>query len=67
MKYLVAFLRFWYQFIVGDDPLVALAIAGAIGLTALLASWDVSAWWLMPIAVVLALYGSLRRAIRSGS
>jgi hypothetical protein len=66
MKYLVAFLRFWYRFIVGDDPRVALAIAAAIGLTAVLASWDVSAWWLMPIAVVATLYDSLRRAIRPG-
>ena len=63
MKYAVAFLRFWYRFIVGDDPLVALAIAAAIGLTAALASWGVSAWWLMPLAVVLTLYGSLRRAV----
>ena len=66
MKYLVAFLRFWYAFIVGDDPRVAVAIATAIGLTAALASWDVSAWWLMPIAVVLTLYDSLRRAIKPG-
>jgi hypothetical protein len=66
MKYLVAFLRFWYRFIVGDDPRVAVAIATAIGLTAALASWDVSAWWLMPIAVVVTLYDSLRRAIKTG-
>jgi hypothetical protein len=64
MKYVVAFLRFWYRFIVGDDPRVAVAIAVSIGLTAILASWDIAAWWLMPIAVVLTLYGSLRRAIR---
>jgi hypothetical protein len=66
MKYLVAFLRFWYRFICGDDPRVAVAIAIAIGLTAVLASSDVSAWWLMPIAVVATLYDSLRRAIRPG-
>jgi hypothetical protein len=66
MKYLVAFLRFWYRFIFGDDPRVAVAVAIAIGLTAVLASSDVSAWWLMPIAVVVTLYDSLRRAIRPG-
>ena len=65
MKYIVAFLRFWYRFIFGDDPRIAVAIAIAIGLTALLASWDVSAWWLMPIAVVATLYDSLRRAIKT--
>ena len=62
MKYVVAFLRFWYEFVVGDDWRVAVSIVVAIGLTAALVSWGVNAWWVMPIAVVLALYASLRRA-----
>ena len=64
MKYLVAFARFWYDFIVGDDWRVAVGIAAALGVTALLAHHDVAAWWLMPVAVVLTLFGSLRRATR---
>jgi hypothetical protein len=62
MKHVKAFLRFWFDFIVGDDWRVAASIVAAIGLTAVLESWDITAWWVMPIAVVLALYGSLRRA-----
>ena len=31
MKYVVAFLRFWYDFIVGDDWRVAVSIVAAIG------------------------------------
>jgi len=62
VKYVVAFLRFWYEFVVGDDWRVAVSIVAAIGLTAALVSWGVNAWWVMPIAVVLALYASLRRA-----
>ena len=62
MRYVVAFLRFWYEFIVGDDWRVAVSIVVAIGLTAALVNWGVNAWWVMPIAVVLALYASLRRA-----
>ena len=62
MRYVVGFLRFWYDFIVGDDWRIALSVAAAIGLTAALVSWGISAWWLMPIAVVAILVSSLRRA-----
>ncbi|HEY3188328.1 MAG TPA: hypothetical protein VGJ70_12695 [Solirubrobacteraceae bacterium] len=33
--------------------------------TSLLTRHDLSAWWLMPVAVVLTLLGSLRRATRA--
>jgi hypothetical protein len=58
MNRLAAFGRFWWDFVVGDDWLVAVAIVIAIGLTAALA-----AWWVMPVAVALVLYLSLRRAL----
>ena len=62
MKYIVAFLRFWYEFIVGDDWRVAAGIVAALALTALLAHHGIAAWWVMPAAVVVILVGSLRRA-----
>jgi len=62
MKYVVAFLRFWYDFIVGDDWRVAAGVVAALALTAVLADHGVAAWWLMPAAVVVILLGSLRRA-----
>ena len=65
MKYIVAFARFWYDFVVGDDWRVAVGVVAALGLTALLAHHDVAAWWVMPVAVVLILGGSLRRAARA--
>ena len=58
------FARFWWDFIVGDDPLAALGVAVAIGATAALAAADVAAWWLLPLAVLVVLYESLRRAAR---
>ena len=66
MSYVVAFLRFWYDFIVGDDWFVAAGIVVAIALTALIAHHDIAAWWLMPLAVVALLAGSLLRAVRRG-
>jgi hypothetical protein len=62
MKYVVAFLRFWYDFIVGDDWRVAAGVVAALAVTALLAHHGVAAWWVMPVAVVAILAGSLRRA-----
>ena len=64
MRYLRAFGRFWWSFVVGDDWLVAAAVAAAIGLTALLTHEGVNAWWLLPAAVVVALADSLRRESR---
>jgi len=66
VRYVVGFLRFWYDFVVGDDWRIALAVVAAIGLTAVLVSWGISAWWLMPVAVVVILLSSLRRAVSAG-
>ena len=65
MKPLAAFGRFWWDFVIGDDWLVAVLVAVAIGATAALAHSGINAWWLMPVAVLFVLWLSLRRAIRS--
>jgi hypothetical protein len=57
---------FWWDFVVGDDWAVAAGVAVGLGLTALLAHRDIAAWWVLPVAVVLVLVVSLRRATRSG-
>jgi hypothetical protein len=64
MRYLRAFGRFWWDFIVGDDWVVAAAVGLGLVLTGILTGLGVDAWWLMPVVVALALAGSLRRAIR---
>ncbi|MBV9309959.1 MAG: hypothetical protein JOZ73_03965 [Solirubrobacterales bacterium] len=48
-----------WEFLVGDDPLVAAGVALALALTAALARW-----WVMPLAVLALLASSLRRAAR---
>jgi hypothetical protein len=65
MSRLAAFGRFWWDFVIGDDWLVAALVAVAIGATAALAAAGIAAWWLLPLAVPLVLLLSLRRAIRS--
>jgi hypothetical protein len=64
MKYLAGFFRFWWDFIVGDDWRVAATVVAGIALTAVIADTGVAAWWVMPVAVVVALAASLRRATR---
>jgi len=63
MKHIAAFGRFWWSFVIGDDWLAAVGIAIAIGATAAVAAGGVAAWWLLPLATVVVLYASLRRAI----
>jgi hypothetical protein len=64
VKYVVQFFRFWYDFIVGDDWRIAAAVVAAIGLTALIAHRGINAWWLMIVAVIAVLVGSVRRGAR---
>lgn len=64
MRVLKSFGAFWYDFIVGDDPLVAVGVVLGLGATAALTHAAVPAWWLMPSVVALLLAGSLARAVR---
>lgn len=59
MPYVAGFLRFWYDFIVGDDWRVAAGVIAALFLTARLA-----VWWVLPAAVVTVLFASLKRSAR---
>ena len=65
MTRLRAFAAFFYDFVIGDDPLIALAIVVALAITALVAANGVAAWWILPAAVMAALSASLARATRS--
>jgi hypothetical protein len=65
MSYVWAFARRVWEFVVGDDWRVAIGVALALALTALVADAGISAWWVMPVAVVVLLAQSIRRAARS--
>ena len=65
MTRLRAFAAFLYDFVIGDDPLIALAIVVALGITALVATAGIAAWWILPPAVMAALAASLAHATRT--
>ena len=61
-----AFGAFWYDFVIGDDWLVAVGVAVGLAGTYGLSRAGVSAWWLVPAMLVVLLPVSLSRAV-SGS
>jgi hypothetical protein len=60
----MSFLRFWWNFVVGDDWRSAAGIAVAIGVTAAVVAAGVDAWWLIPLGVFAVLATSLARETR---
>jgi hypothetical protein len=65
MSYLKHFLVFWYDFIVGDDWMIAVGVVAVLALSAFLARRRFEAWWLVPAVVVILLVVSLWRATRT--
>lgn len=60
-----AFGAFLYDFVIGDDWWVAAGVAVALALTYLLThAASVSAWWLVPVALLALLPVTLWRAVR---
>jgi hypothetical protein len=59
MTVLSRFLRFWYDFLIGDDWTVAVGVIVALAVTALLIHAGIPAWWLLPAAAVVLLGRSL--------
>ena len=64
MRFLVGFGRFWYEFIVGDDWIIAAAIVAALIVTTVLVRAHVESWWLLPLIVIVFLTASVWRAVR---
>ena len=64
MRRLKAFGAFWYDFVIGDDWLIAAGIVVALMITASSSTTGVAGWWIVPVAVVILLPLSLWRATR---
>lgn len=57
-----------YDFVVGDDWLLAVGVIAGLGLTALLArATSLSAWWAAPVIVIAVLVTSTLNAGRKAS
>jgi len=58
-----AFGAFWYEFVIGDDWVVAAGVVAGLAGTWGLHAAGVTAWWLLPIVLVVLLPVSLARAV----
>ena len=67
MRYVVAFGRFWWDFVVGDVWTVAAGVALALGAVGILSHEEVNAWWLLPLAIALLTAISVWRQASSSS
>ncbi len=59
------FARFWYDFVVGDDWTIAVAVCVLLAVTAAIAHRGTVAWPILPIGVVAILGASLWRVRRA--
>jgi hypothetical protein len=53
MARLKAFGAFWYDFVIGDDWVLAAGVVLALAVTALVASVSSTGWWIVPAAIVV--------------
>jgi hypothetical protein len=65
MKYIVAFARFWYDFIIGDDWRIAVGVVAAIAVVDISARHGADWWWLLPLSVAGLLTVSVLHEIRA--
>lgn len=52
-----------WEFVVGDDWRIAVAVVLALGATAIIAGLGVAAWWVAPLAVLAVLVLAVRTAV----
>jgi hypothetical protein len=55
---------FWWDFVVGDDWIVAAGVVLGLAGVALLDHAGIASWWLLPVVVAVLLALSVRRVIR---
>lgn len=59
--------RFAWEFVIGDDWRIALAVVVALAVTAIVAGAGASAWWIVPVATAVVLALSVWRAGRAAA
>lgn len=67
MRWLRGLGAFLWDFVVGDDPWLAVVVLAGLVATGLLAHAGAAAWWVLPLVALAGLVGSvLREARRAG-
>jgi hypothetical protein len=61
---LVRFARFWYDFVVGDDWTIAVAVVVILAIAGFVADRGRVAWPIVPIGVAAVLSASVGRVLR---
>lgn len=64
MRWLRGLGAFLWDFVVGDDPWLAVAVVVGLAGTGLLAGADAPAWWLLPLVALGGLVWSVLREAR---
>ena len=64
MRYVEGFFRFWYDFIVGDEWIIAVVVVLAVAATAVATRVGWNAWPLPPLAVAVTLAATAWRSVR---
>lgn len=59
------FLKFLWDFVIGDDWRIAAAVAATLLLTLVLANNGATVWWLLPVVVLVMLSVSVWSVARS--
>ena len=67
MRYVTAFGRFGWDFVVGDDWTVAAGVAVTLGAVGILTREGLDVWWLLPLAIALLTAISVWRQASSSS
>jgi hypothetical protein len=62
MSYLVSFLAFWKDLLIGDDWTLAAGVVVALAISAALVHAALVPWLWLPLGVAIVLTASLRRA-----
>jgi hypothetical protein len=58
---------FLWDFVVGDDPWIAVVVVAGLAVTGALAAAEIAAWWVLPVTALGALVESVLREARRQS